>query len=156
LLLQWLQDNQGLVMPLEDALCVALLIFTVRTTEALSRRAGVHHLHFVASKRLQKALSATSRQEWLPCPDLLLWILSIGTISAEGSEDQSWFIYQTSLACREFRIDSDMMLLAHLHHCGWVSFKLDEAAHRLWARISNLRLEDQHLYHVPIKSFTYT
>lgn len=154
LLLQWLQDNQGLVMPLEDALCIALLIFTVRTTEALSRRAGVHHLHFVASKRLQKALSATSRPEWIACPDLLLWILSIGTISAEGSPDQDWFTYQTALACREFGIDSDIQLLAHLHHCGWVSFKLDDAAQGLWNRISNLRLEDHHC--VPILSFAYT
>ncbi|KAF2204629.1 hypothetical protein GQ43DRAFT_364266 [Delitschia confertaspora ATCC 74209] len=144
LLLHWLQENShsGLAKPLEDALCVALLIFTVRTTEALDRRYQNHHLHFVASKRLQKALCATNRHEWLPSPDLLLWILSIGSISADGSPDRLWFIYQTSLACAEFGIESEASLLARLHQCGWVSFKLDEAATELWEGITKIRLED--------------
>lgn len=32
LLLTWLRENEHLATPLEDALCVALLIFTVRTS----------------------------------------------------------------------------------------------------------------------------
>ncbi|KAF2187620.1 hypothetical protein K469DRAFT_685519 [Zopfia rhizophila CBS 207.26] len=141
MLLQWLHDNEHLQGPLENALCVALLIFTVRTTEALQRRSGTHHLHIVASKRLEKALRATSRCEWTPCPDLLLWILAIGAISAEGSPENFWFVYQASLACEEFGIHSAGTLLEMLHLCGWVSFKLDEAAHNLWNRIIHLRLE---------------
>ncbi|ORY15033.1 hypothetical protein BCR34DRAFT_197415 [Clohesyomyces aquaticus] len=140
LLLQWLHDNEAQRCPLEDALCVALLIFTVRVTEALQRRSD-HHLHYTASKRLEKALSATSRSEWIKAPDLLLWILAIGAISAEGSQDCSWFDYQVSLACEEFGISSPENLLHRLHLCGWVSFKLDEAVHNLWKRIVNLRHE---------------
>ena len=78
LLLTWLRENEHLATPLEDALCVALLIFTVRTTEAFNQQSHVHHLHFAASKRLEKALNCTIRTEWQHCPDLLLWILSIG------------------------------------------------------------------------------
>ncbi|KAF2468082.1 uncharacterized protein BDR25DRAFT_57438 [Lindgomyces ingoldianus] len=141
LLLKWLHDNENQLCPLEDGLCVALLIFTVRTTEALQRRSDIHLLHIVASKRLEKALSATSRYEWTPCPDLLLWILAIGAISAEGSPECSWFVYQVSLACEEFGIFSAETLLGRLHLCGWVSFKLGEAVHSLWDRIVNLRLE---------------
>jgi hypothetical protein len=154
LLLQWLRNNENLISPLEDALCVALLIFTVRTTEALQRRSDIHLLHFVASKRLEKALSATSRCEWTFCPELLLWILAIGAISAEGSAESSWFVYQASLACSEFGIQTAQALLERLHMCGWVSFKLDTAVRDLWERIVNLRLE--HRKFRPIKSFAYT
>jgi hypothetical protein len=154
MLLKWLRENEYLITPLEDALCVALLIFTVRTTEALQRRADVHLLHFAASKRLEKALNCTIRLEWQSCPDLLLWILSIGAISAEGSAESSWFVYQTSLACTEFGILSADALLGRLHLCGWVSYKLDGAVRYLWDRIVNLRLENRNF--MPICSFAYT
>lgn len=154
LLLNWLRDDENRPSPLEDALCVAMLIFTVRVTEALQRRSDIHSLHFAASKRLEKALSATSRYEWTFCPELLLWILAIGAISAEGSPGCSWFVYQVSLACEEFGIRSAEALLSRLHLCGWVSFKLDDAVHGLWERILNLRLEDRK--YLPIKSFAYS
>jgi len=154
MLLKWLRENEYLITPLEDALCVALLIFTVRTTEALQRRSDVHLLHFAASKRLEKALNCTIRPEWQCCPDLLLWILSIGAISAEGSAESSWFVYQTSLACAEFGILSAEALLARLHLCGWVSYKLNEAVRCLWGRIVNLRLESRNF--LPICSLAYT
>ncbi|KAF2875000.1 hypothetical protein BDV95DRAFT_603771 [Massariosphaeria phaeospora] len=141
MLLNWIRDNGHIINPIEDALCVALLIFTVRTTEALTRGTERHFLHFLPSRRLEKALSATSRGEWAFCPDLLFWILAIGAISAEGSEQASWFVYQTSLACAEFGIQSAAEMLGRLHLCGWVSFKLDEAVCHLWERIVNLRLE---------------
>ncbi|KAL6702949.1 hypothetical protein ACN47E_000791 [Coniothyrium glycines] len=139
LLLKWLRDNEHMITPLEDALCVALLIFTVRTTEALKRAADVHLLHFAASRRLEKALNCTIRSEWQYCPDILLWILSIGAISAQGSSDSRWFVYQTSLACSEFNITAAETLLERLHLCGWVSYKLDDAVHHLWARIVEIR-----------------
>jgi len=154
MLLKWLRDTEHQISPLEDALCVALLIFTVRTTEAFKGRNDVHMLHFQASKRLEKALSATSRSEWQLCPDLLLWILAIGAISAEGSAASSWFAYQVSLACEEFGISSGDVLLNRLRLCGWVSFKLDAAVDYLWEHISNLRLEDRKF--LPIRSFAYT
>ncbi|KAF1975272.1 hypothetical protein BU23DRAFT_81123 [Bimuria novae-zelandiae CBS 107.79] len=141
MLLKWLRDSENVVRPFEDALCVALLIFTVRVTEAFKGRNHVSMLHFQASDRLEKALSATSRTEWQSCPDLLLWILSIGAISAEGSAGSSWFAYQVSLACAEFEIDDADALLGRLRVCGWVSFKLDEAVRYLWEHIVNLRLE---------------
>jgi hypothetical protein len=153
-LLNWLRDNEGQTTPIELALSVALLIFTVRVTEALQQRSDIHTLHFVASKRLEKALNTTSRYEWTYCPELLLWILAIGAISAEGSSDYSWFVYQVSLACEEFGIFSAEALLGRLHLCGWVSFKLDEAVHGLWNKILTLRLEDRKFR--PIKSFAYT
>ncbi|KAF2707480.1 hypothetical protein K504DRAFT_457974 [Pleomassaria siparia CBS 279.74] len=152
--MQWLRDNENLISPLEDALCVALLIFTVRTTEALQGGSSIHLLHFIASKKLEKALNATSRSEWNPCPELLLWILSIGAISAEGSAESSWFVYQASLACSEFGIRTAAALLGRLHLCGWVSFKLDEAARHLWERIVDLRLA--RLKSRPIPSLAYT
>lgn len=141
MLLQWLRYNEGLTSPLEDALCVALLILTVRTTQALQRRSDAHQLHEHASKRLEKALSATSAEEWAFCPDLLLWILAIGAFSAEGAPEYMWFVYQVSLACETFGVQSAEHLLDRLHLCGWVSFKLDEAVHCLWGNILHLRLE---------------
>jgi len=154
MLLNWLRENEHLISPLEDALCVALLIFTVRTTEALQRRSDVHLLHFAASKRLEKALNCTVRSEWQYCPDLLLWILSIGAISADGSAQSSWFIYQTSLACGEFGLQSAQDLLERLHECGWVSYKLNDAVLHLWDDIIKLRLENRK--YAPICSFAYT
>ncbi|KAG9382195.1 Fungal-trans-2 domain containing protein [Pyrenophora tritici-repentis] len=139
LLLTWLRENEQAVTPLEDALCVALLIFTVRTTEAMKLQSHVHLLHFAASKRLEKALNCTIRAEWQHCPDLLLWILSIGAISAEPSPESTWFVHQTSIACAEFGILSAEALLRRLHLCGWVSYKLNEAACHLWDRVINLR-----------------
>jgi hypothetical protein len=153
-LLTWLRENEHLVTPLEDALCVALLIFTVRTTEAMKLQSHVHHLHFAASKRLEKALNCTIRTEWQHCPDLLLWILSIGAISAEPSPDSTWFVYQTSLACAEFDILSAEALLERLHLCGWVSYKLNGAVCHLWDRVVDLRLDDRTF--LPMHSFAYT
>ncbi|KAF1936738.1 hypothetical protein EJ02DRAFT_75539 [Clathrospora elynae] len=137
-LLTWLRVNEHLITPLEDALCVALLIFTVRTTEAMKQQSDVHILHYAASQRLEKALNCTIRSEWQHCPDLLLWILSIGAIS--GSAECTWYVYQTSLACAEFGIPSAEALLGRLHLCGWVSYKLNKAVCHLWDRIVNLRL----------------
>jgi hypothetical protein len=152
--LKWLRENENLHTPLENALCVALLIFTVRTTEALKGRPVVHMLHIVASKRLEQALNCTIRSEWHGCPDLLLWILSIGAISAEGSPESDWFVYQTSLACIELGITSAETHLVRLKLCGWVSFKLDEAVHYLWDRIIDLRL-DNYIFS-PLRLFAYT
>ena len=154
LLLNWSRDHNHPTTPLEDAICVALLIFAVRVTEAFQRQSDQHSLHFVASKRLAKALKATSRYEWCTCPELLLWILAVGTISAEGSSDHPWFMYQLSIACNEFGIVAAESLLARLHCCGWVSFKLDQAVQRTWEGIVKLRLEDRKF--VAIKSFAYT
>jgi hypothetical protein len=152
--LNWLRDNEYLITPLEDALCVALLIFAVRTTVALKRRADIHLLHLAASKRLEQALNCTVRSEWQFCPDLLLWILSIGAISAEGSAECKWFVYQTSLACAELGITSEDALLARLELCGWVSYKLNEAVCHLWGRIIDLRLDNR--TYIPIGSLAYT
>ncbi|KAI8940045.1 hypothetical protein NX059_003765 [Plenodomus lindquistii] len=145
MLLAWLHEHESLVTPLEDALCVALLIFTVRTTEAMKIQSGAHLLHYAASKRLQKALNCTIRNQWQPCPELLLWILSIGAISADGAVDSPWFVHQTSLVCEAFDIPSAQALLERLHYCGWVSYKLNEAVYSLWERIVNFRLENHYL-----------
>ncbi|KAL1609353.1 hypothetical protein SLS59_001718 [Nothophoma quercina] len=141
LLLAWLTEREPLITPLEGALCVSLIIFTVRTTEALKRPSDIHLLHFVASKRLESALNCTTRAEWQPCPDLLLWILTIGAISAEGSAESAWFVHQSSLACAEFNIDSAEALLGRLGLCGWVNYKLDDSVHHLWNKIVHFRLE---------------
>lgn len=140
-LLKWLDDNSSLMAPLEDALCIALLIFTVRTTEAMRRHSDVHLLHFTASNRLINALNCTTRSEWQFCPDLLLWILAIGAISADGSSESKWYVYQVSLATAEFGIHSAAEFLERLHLCGWVSYKLNGAVCRLWDRIVHSRLE---------------
>lgn len=154
MLLQWLRDSEHMVRPLEDALCVALLIFTVRVTAAFKGGNHAHMLLCQANERLEKALSATSCTDWQLCPDLLLWILAIGAISAEGSAKSSWFAYQVSLACAEIGIADADALLDRLRLCGWVSFKLDEAVRYLWAQIVDLRLENRTF--MPIRSFTYT
>jgi hypothetical protein len=155
LLLAWIHEREPLITPLEDALCVALIIFTVRTTEALKRPSDAHLLHFVASKRLESALNCTTRAEWQPCPDLLLWIMTIGSISAECSAESAWFVHQSSLACSEFNIDSAEALLERLSACGWVNYKLDESVRHLWNKIIYLRL-DHHTHIKPLRSLTYT
>jgi hypothetical protein len=145
MLLQWLRENELVVSPLEDALCVALLIFTVRTTEAFRRPVDSHPFHIAANEKLEKALSATSRSEWQSCPDLLLYILTIGAISAEGSNAGSWFVHQTSMACAAYAVQSTDELLQRIHRCGWVGTKLDQAVCYLWERMSNHRSEYQTL-----------
>jgi hypothetical protein len=153
MLLEWLREHEQVFSPLEDALCVTLLIFAVRITEALDQRSEMQSLHRAASKRLEKALTATSRTEWQLCPDLLLWILAVGAISAEGSNEGPWFVHQVSLACSEFAIQHADALLERLHVCGWVSFKLDEAVRHLWESIMSLRLGNRTF--LPIRSFAY-
>lgn len=137
LLLAWLRDNECAATSLETALCVALLIFTVRTTEAIKCRSEVHSLHFAASLRLKTALSYFTRSETQTCPDLLLWILSVGAISAQGSAEGPWFAHRLSLACSELCIHDVKDLLGRLHVCGWVNYKLDDAVCSLWNQISN-------------------
>lgn len=155
LLLAWISEREPLFTPLEGGLCVALIIFTVRTTEALKRPSDIHLLHYVASKRLESALNCTTHAEWQPCPDLLLWILSIGAISAEGSAESAWFVHQSSLVCAKFNISSAEALLERLSICGWVNYKLDESVRHLWNRIVHLRL-DYYTHIDPVCSFAYT
>lgn len=155
LLLAWIHERAFLITPLEDALCIALIIFTVRTTEALKRPSDAHRLHFVASKRLESALNCTTRAEWQLCPDLLLWILTIGSISADCSAESAWFVHQSSLACAEFNIDSAEALLKRMSACGWVNYKLDDSIRHLWNKIVQLRL-DYYTHIEPIRSLAYT
>ncbi|KAF2634912.1 hypothetical protein P280DRAFT_412585 [Massarina eburnea CBS 473.64] len=143
MLLQWLRDNENIVSPSEDALCVSLLIFTVRTTEAFRFQADTHPFHMAAIKKLEKALSATSRSEWQSCPDLLLYMLAIGAVSAEGSVESSWFVHQISIACSEYGIQDGETLLMRLHICGWVGFKLGEAVRHLWERMTRLSIRNR-------------
>ncbi|KAF1959048.1 hypothetical protein CC80DRAFT_318726 [Byssothecium circinans] len=154
MLMQWHRENENIIHPLEDALCVALLIFTVRTTEAFRAQPDNHPFHNAAIKKLEKALKATSRSQWQSCPDLLIYILAIGTISAGDSSVSSWFAHQASLACSEYGIHDGDALLDRLHSCGWVRFELDEAARHLWGKIIDLRSESQ--IYLPTHSFTYT
>lgn len=142
LLLNWLRNHDNCINPLENALCIALLIFTVRVTEALQIRARPHPLHFSASQGLEKALSATSCSDWHLCHDLLIWILVIGTINAEGSSQFDWYLRQTSYVCAENNILSLEHLLDRLHLCGWVRFRLDDAVLEIWENILNIRSGD--------------
>jgi hypothetical protein len=150
--LEWLRTNEHRITPLEDALCVSLLIFAYRTTEALQQRPTKHFLHMSAGKRLEQALNCTSRFEWQYCPDLLLWILAIGAISAQGSPESDWFVYQTSRACAELDVPSVDVLLSRLDLCGWVSYKLNDAVRQLWDRVIEIRSENHHI--LPIRSLT--
>jgi hypothetical protein len=156
MLLEWIREHEHerVVSPSEDALCVTLLIFAIRITEALNQRGEVHSLHRIASARLEKALKATSSTEWQLCPDLLLWILAVGAISAEDTDESPWFVHQVALACSEFGIQHSDALLDRLHLCGWVSFKLDEAVRRLWESIMSHRSENRKFS--PIRAFAYT
>ncbi|KAF2806097.1 uncharacterized protein BDZ99DRAFT_539601 [Mytilinidion resinicola] len=157
LFLRWLRNDsntESVRMPIEEALCIALLIFVVGVSEAVSPNAEPHYLHFPLSKRLQDALRAICRQDWMSCPDLLLWILSIGAIATLGAQDFSWFIRQLTVACGEFGIASSCSLIERLEQCVWVGFKLNPAAKRLWDEISLLRLEDRQ--HLPLRVHTHT
>jgi len=144
LFLRWLRGDdtsERTHTAVEESLCIALLVFVVRASESIGRREEPYHLHYTATKRLQEALSATSRPDWASCPDLLLWILATGAISAQGSTECAWLVFQLSSACAEFGIESLNNLLERLHQCVWVNYKLDMAAERLWDQISYLRLE---------------
>jgi hypothetical protein len=154
LLLAWLYEEPNITY-FEDALCVSLIIFAIRTTEALKRPSDVYHLHSAASKRLESALKCTTRTQWKQCPNLFLWILSIAAISAKGSAESSWFIQQSSLACAEFNIGSAEALLKRLQVCGWVNYKLENPVHRLWDRIVHHRLE-LCAPSLPVYSFAHT
>jgi hypothetical protein len=157
LFLRWLRNDSNtepVRRPIEEALCIALLIFVVGVSEAVSPNAEPHYLHFTASKRLQEALKAICRQDWMASPDLLLWILSIGAIATLGADESSWFIPQLTLACGEVGIASSTDLIARLQQCVWVGFKLNPVADRLWERISQLRLEDRQ--HLPLRVNTHS
>lgn len=134
-------DTEALQTPVEDSLCIAFLIFVVRASEMVDQQSERHHVHFTASKRLQEALNATSFDDWSACPDLLLWVLTIGSIVAQGAQEYDWWVFQTATTTMQFGIDSLSSLLERLHHCVWVGYKLDRAAERLWDHISHRRLE---------------
>lgn len=143
MLLQWHHENEAIQRPLEDALCVAMLIFTVRTTEAIQNLFDARPLYNVARRQLEKALKTTTRDEWAPCPDLLLWILSIEAVSSGCSSESIWFVQQIALTCEEFGLRTKDDLIHRLHMCGWVKFKLNEAVVNLWDRIEHVRLADR-------------
>lgn len=141
MLLTWLRKHEHSSTPLEDALCMALLIFTIRTTAAMKRQSDVHLLHSAASRRLENALTCIDRTEWQNRPDLFLWISCIAAISADAATDPSWLVHQAALTCEACGIHSAQALSTRLQYCGWVSYKLGKAVYILWDSIVDLRLE---------------
>ncbi|KAF2835513.1 hypothetical protein M501DRAFT_998977 [Patellaria atrata CBS 101060] len=109
--------------PLDETLCISLLIFTFRISETGYR--SFDPLHFTAIKRLQQAIIRTSSDDWYESPGLLLWVLVIGAICAQGSSESSWFVYQVSVACAEYDINSYDELVSRLQQCLWSAFTMD-------------------------------
>ena len=160
-LLAWRRrHDNGACSALEDALCVALLIFTVRASEALQlhERTRHHHLNLVASKALRRTLvhspAPAAHRSGDPGPShddshdeaaaaaraqLSVWIAAVGAISAHTSADEAWFVAHAAHAFARAGVRSLPDLVARLHRCAWVGFVLDGAARALWGAVSTVQ-----------------
>lgn len=130
-LLNWRHNSRIQINALEDALCIAIIMFidqTVRETTS-----GSSPLHALAIQRLKEALSSIPiRPYGGERSDVFLWILTIGAIASLESVERSWYVREMLLVCSDFNVESAEALIGRLHYWGWVSLKLDGPVHSLW------------------------
>ena len=117
--------------PLESALCLAALVFTVLVFQS-RHEPGTQVLNHTALDQLMNNMILTQDTEWNGMPDLLLWILVIGAIGAQGSSRSAWFSKRLSSFCFGHQLTAVDGLIDRLRSFLWIDRQLNGMLKELW------------------------
>ncbi|KAF2205614.1 hypothetical protein GQ43DRAFT_477206 [Delitschia confertaspora ATCC 74209] len=128
--------------PLDQCICLASLIFVVRTSHPQDD--SYKTMALTAVHRLHETLKKTSVFRWSRAPDLLLWTLTMGGLAATGSTEMEFFSHYCTTAFADTGFHekpTSEELLDKMKSCLWIGKVLDADARRLWTHIRLVRGE---------------
>jgi len=134
--LAFLSNSNTSRSPVDQSVCLAVLIFVVRITQPADY--SFRTMVSASLPRLRAALKKTRISKWSSGPDLLLWTLTIGMLAAQGSQHFDFFAQYSTTAFAEAGVDDTTPcdeLLARMKGCLWLSSLMDQDVRKLWARI---------------------
>ncbi|KAF2241626.1 hypothetical protein BU26DRAFT_525126 [Trematosphaeria pertusa] len=133
------EEDRGIQRnPVDQSICLALLIFLVRAYE--DSYLGMVH---TAGSKLEVCLGRCVLR-WGKAPDLLMWTLTMGALATQGTTEFAFFKRYCGVAFadqgfNEFTNAEE--LLDRMRKCLWLP-KLDEEVKRLWAHIGFCKGEE--------------
>lgn len=134
--LAFLAEPDILKAPLNQCISLSVMIFVIRITQP----ADYSFKTMVAApiRRLREALKKTSIFKWSKATDLLLWVLTIGALAAQGTPNMDFFTQYSTVAFADAGVDDNTSceeLLERMKKCLWHSLLMDNDVKRVWARI---------------------
>jgi hypothetical protein len=129
--------------PVDQSICLALLIFMVNATDPTASSFGSRLSKTVT--KLRKALCHIPILQWDKAPDLLFWVLTMGALGAKGLPKnyttpggEPELVFFTEHVRFAFASDtlaqntSTDQLLGRVRSCLWIPSVFDERAKLLW------------------------
>ncbi|KAF2815045.1 uncharacterized protein BDZ99DRAFT_435125 [Mytilinidion resinicola] len=144
--LAFLDESIAPKSPLEQSVCLAIMIFVIRITQPTD--VNFKTMISASLPRLREALKKTSIFKWSDSPDILLWVLTLGTLAAQGSPHMGFFTQYSTVAFADAGIDNNTScdeLLARMKMCLWQSSLMDNAVKKLWVKIGIAKGDDEWL-----------
>ncbi|KAI9687079.1 MAG: hypothetical protein M1822_002489 [Bathelium mastoideum] len=117
--------------PMENTLCLAALVFTVLVFQSRSTPAA-QAVHQTALGQLLDSIQLTQPSEWAKMPNLLLWVLVIGTIGARESSRLPWFLNRLLFFCFDHQLEGVDRILKRIRPLLWVDQQLSGVFAELW------------------------
>ncbi|KAF2262586.1 hypothetical protein CC78DRAFT_534629 [Lojkania enalia] len=148
-LFNWYAEGGKERTPLDQSVCLGLLIFVVKASHPYdpSYRAII----LTTVKKLRAALTTTSIFRWAKSPDLLLWTLTMGAVAAQGSSEVAFFSQYCSVAFADAGCDETTAeeLLERMKKCLWIPNVFDEEVKRLWTQMGLVKGEEEDQNEMP-------
>lgn len=126
----------------DQSVCLALLLFMTHATEPSAPSFGLRL--WKVTRKLRSSLRESSPSHWSGVPNLLVWTLTMGALSAKGLSQTSrsssanslvhFFTQRLALACAMSNLDTvtPACILKRLRVCLWIPLLFDEPVTRLW------------------------
>ncbi|KAF2473224.1 uncharacterized protein BDR25DRAFT_129824 [Lindgomyces ingoldianus] len=129
--------------PLDQCICLGVLIFLVRTSQPQEN--SYRTMILTTVRKLRAALTRGSIFRWAKSPDLLLWTLTMGALAAQGSTEADFFAQYCSVAFAGAGFDEKTTaeeLLDRMRKCLWIPLLLDNDVKKLWTQMGLARGEE--------------
>lgn len=118
---------------------LAMLIYSFGMIFPIAKT--VEHENLTRDLREALSLSGLSAQTWYNCNWLLLWILTVGAITAGCVAERKWFVGQVGRVASRKGLSTYPEVREQLTRILWVSEGCDEAGESVWQEVEALRDE---------------
>ncbi|KAF2115863.1 hypothetical protein BDV96DRAFT_492097 [Lophiotrema nucula] len=148
-LFHWYSQGEAERTPLDQSICLGLLVFLVRAGNGYDP--SYKAIILLTVKKLRGALSKGSIFGWANSPDLLLWTLTMGALAAQGTSEAGFFTQYCSVAFADAGLDSTTSvdeLLKRMKKCLWIPLLFDEDVKKLWIQIGLAKGGEKKAYEV--------
>ena len=148
-LFHWYSQDGEERTPLDQSICLGLLVFLVRAANGYDP--SYKAIILLTVKKLRGALSKGSIFRWAKSPDLLLWTLTMGALAAQGTSESRFFTQYCSVAFADAGLadtTSADELLERMKKCLWIPLLFDEDVKNLWIQIGLVKGEEEKVQEV--------